>query len=172
VNWSTTHISNRYLYRRRLLLPRQNGQSFGMSHVHAQGITNLCSNVRAIGIFGALDHAQNKISSTGGCDPERRSNSHSGRQKKARLRNAVSLLFLCIGTKPLAISRNHADTSLSQLTSHAPFPVSISEREVEAPGGFEPPHKGFADLSLTTWVRRQKKRPRCLVGVCGNGASS
>src|SRR3972149_2318762 len=25
----------------------------------------------------------------------------------------------------------------------------------EAPGGFEPPHKGFADLSLTTWVRRQ-----------------
>ncbi len=26
----------------------------------------------------------------------------------------------------------------------------------EAPGGFEPSHKGFADLSLTTWVRRQK----------------
>ena|GEM_PF-3651804 len=26
---------------------------------------------------------------------------------------------------------------------------------LEAPGGFEPPHKGFADLSLTTWVRRQ-----------------
>ena len=25
----------------------------------------------------------------------------------------------------------------------------------EAPGGIEPPHKGFADLSLTTWVRRQ-----------------
>ena len=24
----------------------------------------------------------------------------------------------------------------------------------EAPGGLEPPHKGFADLSLTTWVRR------------------
>jgi hypothetical protein len=27
----------------------------------------------------------------------------------------------------------------------------------EAPDGFEPPHKGFADLSLTTWVRRQVK---------------
>ena len=26
---------------------------------------------------------------------------------------------------------------------------------LEAPGGFEPPHKGFADLSLTTWVRRR-----------------
>ena len=26
---------------------------------------------------------------------------------------------------------------------------------LEATGGFEPPHKGFADLSLTTWVRRQ-----------------
>jgi hypothetical protein len=26
---------------------------------------------------------------------------------------------------------------------------------VEATGGFEPPHKGFADLSLTTWVRRR-----------------
>ena len=30
-------------------------------------------------------------------------------------------------------------------------------RSTEATGGFEPPHKGFADLSLTTWVRR-----RCL----------
>ena|GEM_PF-5673963 len=26
--------------------------------------------------------------------------------------------------------------------------------KIEATGGFEPPHKGFADLSLTTWVRR------------------
>ena len=25
---------------------------------------------------------------------------------------------------------------------------------LEAPIGFEPMHKGFADLSLTTWVRR------------------
>jgi hypothetical protein len=28
-------------------------------------------------------------------------------------------------------------------------------RLTEAPSGFEPLHKGFADLSLTTWVRRQ-----------------
>ena len=38
----------------------------------------------------------------------------------------------------------------------------------EAPGGFEPPHKGFADLSLTTWVRRHLKtkiKPRRLVGL-------
>ena len=26
---------------------------------------------------------------------------------------------------------------------------------LEATGGIEPPHKGFADLSLTTWVRGQ-----------------
>jgi hypothetical protein len=25
---------------------------------------------------------------------------------------------------------------------------------MEAPGGFEPPHRSFADCSLTTWVRR------------------
>jgi len=31
-------------------------------------------------------------------------------------------------------------------------PNQINE---EAPIGFEPMHKGFADLSLTTWVRRQ-----------------
>ncbi len=34
----------------------------------------------------------------------------------------------------------------------SPHPVVI----VEAPGGLEPPHKGFADLSLTTWVRRHQ----------------
>ncbi len=28
----------------------------------------------------------------------------------------------------------------------------------EAPGGFEPPNGGFADLCLTTWLRRQRKR--------------
>src|SRR5436190_21093801 len=30
-----------------------------------------------------------------------------------------------------------------------------NEIKEEAPIGFEPMHKGFADLSLTTWVRRQ-----------------
>ena len=29
----------------------------------------------------------------------------------------------------------------------------------EAPGGIEPPHKGFADLSLTTWVQRRMSNP-------------
>jgi hypothetical protein len=28
---------------------------------------------------------------------------------------------------------------------------------LEAASGFEPLHKGFADLSLATWVRRPKK---------------
>ena len=30
-------------------------------------------------------------------------------------------------------------------------------RFVEAPGGFEPPNGGFADLCLTTWLRRHEK---------------
>ena len=33
-----------------------------------------------------------------------------------------------------------------------------SLREAEAPGGFEPPHRGFADLCLTTWLRRLEGR--------------
>src|SRR6266853_5766945 len=34
---------------------------------------------------------------------------------------------------------------------------------IEAPEGFEPTHKGFADLSLTTWVRRQHNGEGCLL---------
>jgi hypothetical protein len=30
---------------------------------------------------------------------------------------------------------------------------------MEAAIGFEPMHRGFADLSLTTWVRRLKQEP-------------
>jgi hypothetical protein len=30
---------------------------------------------------------------------------------------------------------------------------------MEAAIGFEPMHRGFADLSLTTWVRRPKQEP-------------
>jgi hypothetical protein len=30
----------------------------------------------------------------------------------------------------------------------------MSGKNVEAASGFEPLHRGFADLSLTTWVRR------------------
>jgi hypothetical protein len=29
----------------------------------------------------------------------------------------------------------------------------VRERVSEAPAGFEPAHKGFADLRLTTWLR-------------------
>ena len=31
---------------------------------------------------------------------------------------------------------------------------------LEATGGFEPPDKGFADLCLTTWLRRLTKSPK------------
>src|SRR2546422_10674870 len=41
----------------------------------------------------------------------------------------------------------------------------------EAPGGFEPPHKGFADLSLTTWVRRRSKQSPATWWDGGGGAA-
>ena len=49
-----------------------------------------------------------------------------------------------------AISMTNAECGIikSQLIIHIP-------QFIEAPSGFEPLHKGFADLSLTTWVRRQ-----------------
>src|SRR5208283_4821636 len=32
--------------------------------------------------------------------------------------------------------------------------LNLNGESLEARGGIEPPHKGFADLSLTTWVPR------------------
>ena len=40
---------------------------------------------------------------------------------------------------------------------------STSSNLNEAPGGFEPPHKGFADLSLTAWVRRHEEWTRSML---------
>ena len=37
-------------------------------------------------------------------------------------------------------------------------PRGLTKCGLEAPGGFEPPHRSFADCSLTTWVRRLGKR--------------
>ncbi len=48
----------------------------------------------------------------------------------------------CASTNSATPARSHPCKTETILTS-------------EAPGGFEPSHKGFADLSLTTWVRRQ-----------------
>ncbi len=43
---------------------------------------------------------------------------------------------------------------ISGRVSGYPAAPNAIEKRIEATGGFEPPHKGFADLSLTTWVRR------------------
>ncbi len=40
-----------------------------------------------------------------------------------------------------------------------PLDLSTTQQSFEAPIRFELMHKGFADLSLTTWVRRQTKIP-------------
>ena len=86
-----------------------------------------------------------------------------------------------------AISMTNAECGIlkSHLIIHIP-------QFIEAPSGFEPLHKGFADLSVTTWVRRQflsifqlrsgillqlaKSHSRIKTplpgGLCGSGASS
>ncbi len=42
----------------------------------------------------------------------------------------------------------------------------------EAPGGFEPPNGGFADLCLTTWLRRQGRKARRTDGPEQAGATA
>ena len=61
-------------------------------------------------------------------------------------------------------SHSASETVTKTVTTRRPTPESTGEEcpedieelaeIVEAPGGFEPPHRSFADCSLTTWVRR------------------
>jgi hypothetical protein len=59
------------------------------------------------------------------------------------------------------MSRRNARTEELELTS-GEVPIrrdlidrgGTSELGLEAPSGFEPLHRSFADCSLTTWVRR------------------
>jgi hypothetical protein len=45
---------------------------------------------------------------------------------------------------------------------------SLAQR-IKAPTGFEPVHKGFADLSLTTWVRRRISLSIKWISTIANG---
>jgi hypothetical protein len=49
-------------------------------------------------------------------------------------------------------------------TKKAPS-LALRARALEATGGFEPPHKGFADPCLTAWLRRRVPWP--LWDSCG-----
>jgi hypothetical protein len=57
------------------------------------------------------------------------------------------------------------------MRSQYPTRPEITMGIAEAPDGFEPPNKGFADLSLTTWVRRHRVPgpPGNLSCRCGQG---
>ena len=51
----------------------------------------------------------------------------------------------------------NAKPQVSRLMAVASLKGMPNRIDEEAPIGFEPMHKGFADLSLTTWVRRHQK---------------
>jgi hypothetical protein len=48
-------------------------------------------------------------------------------------------------------------SSLQQKINLGSWDISRMACMLEAAGGIEPPNKGFADLCLTTWLRRHKK---------------
>src|SRR5687768_7529422 len=51
----------------------------------------------------------------------------------------------------------------SDMVAHSPAgckKTAATQRFLKAPGGFEPPNKGFADLRLTTWLRGRGESPK------------
>src|SRR5690606_25863247 len=65
---------------------------------------------------------------------------------------------------------------LGTKSTHPPYLSSVENPvSAEAPGGFEPPNKGFADLRLTTWLRGrcdQRLRARRCRGKSGKPGSN
>ena len=61
----------------------------------------------------------------------------------------VGAQFVTIFAKRTQMSANEATTTNSMATAKC-------KKGLEARVGFEPTHKGFADLSLTTWVPRPR----------------
>ncbi len=64
-----------------------------------------------------------------------------------------SILHIFVATFSNFIFCNKTHIGAAQLFSRT-APICVLNLEV--PGGFEPPHKGFADLCLTAWLRNQK----------------
>ena len=47
----------------------------------------------------------------------------------------------------------------ADIPNFIPIVLLKTPKTLEAPGGFEPPNGGFADLCLTTWLRRLRTAP-------------